>query len=312
MLLIFIPIIATGQDYAKAVKYFDQEKFASAKPIFQSYLNAHPQDEKTREYLGDIASHYKKWDEAVEYYGELVEEDKSSANYHFKYGGSLGMMALGMSKLRAVTYISDVKFHMEEAARLDPNHIEARWGLVELYLQLPGILGGGEDKSIIFANQLAKISPVDGYLANGHIAETNNRPKDAERYYMKAIEVGGSAHTYEKLSSLYEKNDQPSEAIETTSKSLKIHKRNQLNYQIGKISAQYDVQPEYGIESLQNYISNFSAKDGVPKDWAYYRLAQIYRNKKDKTEALKWINKALAERSEFKEAKKEKDLILRL
>ena len=159
---------------------------------------------------------------------------------------------------------------------------------------------------------MGTISKVDEYLAKGYIAEYSDRPKDAEKYYKKAIEVGGSPHTYEKLAGLYEKNNQPKEALETTSKSLKIHKRNQLNYQIGKISAQYNLEPEYGIECLSEYLANYSIKDGVPKDWAYYRLAQIYKNLGKKQIALTWINKALIDRKDFKEAQQEKSLILAL
>jgi len=50
----------------------------------------------------------------------------------------------------------------------------------------------------------------------------------------------------------------------------------------------------------------------VPKDWAYYRLAQIYKNIGNKQSALQWIDKALADRPDFKEAKKEKEIILSL
>ncbi len=161
-----------------------------------------------------------------------------------------------------------------------------------------------------YAKELGAISTVDGYLAKGYIAEYSDRPKDAEKYYKKAIEVGGSPHTYEKLSNHYEKNNQPKEALVTTSESLQKHKRNQLNYQIGKISAQYNLEPEYGIECLRQYLADYSIKDGVEKDWAYYRLAQIYKNLGQKEIALTWINKALIAKSDFPEAQKEKSLIL--
>jgi tetratricopeptide (TPR) repeat protein len=249
---------------------------------------------------------------AISYYEALVQDEPSNANYHFKYGGAMGLKAMSISKIRAVAYIGDIKHELEQAAKLDPKHIEARWALVEFYIQLPGIFGGSENKAIDYATELGKISKVDGYLANGYIAEYTDRPKDAERYYKKAIEVGGSPHTYEKLSNLYEKNNQPKEAIVTNSEALKKHKRNQLNYQIGKISAQYNLEPEYGIECLSQYLANYSIKDGVPKDWAYYRLAQIYKNLGKKEIALTWINKALIDRTDFKEAQQEKSLILAL
>ncbi|MAP55160.1 tetratricopeptide repeat protein [Altibacter sp.] len=306
------PAVHAQDTYAQAENYFKQEKFSKAQPVFERYLKEHPNHRKTQEYLGDIAGYKKDWDTAMEYYKVLVDADNKSANYHFKYGGAMGMKALEISRIRAVTYIGDIKYHFEEAAKLDPNHIEVRWALVEFYIQLPGIIGGSERKAIKYANELGRISPVDGFLANGYIAEYSDRPKDAERFYKKAIEVGGSEHTYEKLANYYEKNNQPKEALETTSRSLKVHKRNQLNYQIGKIAAQYNLDAELGINSLQAYIKNHSAKDGVPKDWAYYRLAQIYKNLGKKATALQWIDKALAERPNFEEAKKEKERILAL
>ncbi|MBW2938762.1 tetratricopeptide repeat protein [Aureisphaera sp. CAU 1614] len=295
--------------FERAESYFKKEEFGKAKPLFIQHLKGNPNDLKTIEYLGDIAGYAKDWDTAIEYYETLLESDDSNANFHFKYGGALGMKALEISRIRALGYVGDIRDHFETAAKLDPNHIEVRWALVEYYIQLPGIIGGSEKKAITYANELSKISPVDGYLANGYIAEYSERPDDAEKFYKKAIEVGGSPHTYEKLTNLYESNNQPKEAIETASKSLRIHQRNQLNYQIGKIAAQYNLDAELGINCLHAYIKNHSAKDGVPKDWAYYRLAQIYKNLGQKNTALQWIDKAISVRPSFEEAQKEKKLI---
>lgn len=312
MFLLFPTLICAQTSFQQAEEYFNNEQFKKAKPLFKEYLKQNPNHVKTREYLGDIAGYAKDWDTAISYYEPLVEEDPKNANYHFKYGGAMGMKALEISRIRALGYVGDIKSSFETAAKLDPLHIEVRWALVEFYIQLPGIIGGSERKAIKYANELFKISPVDGYLANGYIAEYSERPQDAERYYKKAIEVGGSAHTYEKLTNLYETNNRPEEAIQTASVSLKKHKRNSLNYQIGKIAAQYNLNAELGINCLQKYIENHSVRDGVPKDWAYYRLAQIYKNLGKKEKALQWINKALADRPDFKEAREEKQQILSL
>ncbi|MAN58742.1 MAG: hypothetical protein CMC08_02770 [Flavobacteriaceae bacterium] len=311
-LLLLIPITLFGQaEFDKAEQLFKNEQFQQAKPIFLSYLKQHPGHGHTLEYLGDIAGHSKKWDEALSYYEPLVSAHPQNANYHFKVGGVMGMKALE-NKLKAITLIDDIKYHFETAAQLDSRHIEARWALVEFYMQLPGIFGGSEKKAMNYANELQSISPVDGHLAKGYIAEYNDQPVEAEKQYRQAIKVGGSPHTYEKLTQLYEKNNQPERAMQTASQSLKIHKRNRLNYQIGKIAAQYNLDPKLGIEALRAYIQNYSVRDGVSKDWAYYRMAQIYRNMGDKSQALQWINKALQERPTFQEAQAEKRQILSL
>ena len=197
--LLFTPILLSAQtsDFDKGKSFYDQEKFDQAKPFFENFLKTHPTDQKTREYLGDIASYDKNWDEAIGIYETLVKEDGQDANYHFKYGGAMGMKALSISRIRALTYIGDIKEQFTKAAELDPSHIETRWALIELYLQLPGILGGSEAKAKKYASELADISPVDGYLSNGYIEEHYNRMEAAEKYYRKAIAIGGSPVTYE-------------------------------------------------------------------------------------------------------------------
>lgn len=312
VVLFLVPMNASGQEsaFAKAELLFKKEQYKSAKPLFESYLKSHKDDQKTIEYLGDIAGYAKDWDTAIDYYERLVELDENVANYHYKYGGVMGMKALEINKLRAATMIGDIKDAFLKAAELDPKHIETRWALVEFYIQLPGIIGGSEEKAIQYANELSTISPVDGYLAKGYIAEYNDRPADAERYYIAAVKEGGSMTCYTKLYEHYEKQGKSAQALATIQEAQEKHKsNNRLHYQLGKVAGQYGIGLDQGIECLNQYIALYSAKDGVPKDWAYLRLAQIYKHKGDKEEAQVWINKALASRSDFKEAIAEKRII---
>lgn len=300
------------QDFNKAVTLYEAGKFDSSKLIFEKILASDPKNNKAKEYLGDIAAQKKQWDEAIAIYKELVEKENDNPEYHYKYGGALGLKALSVNKLKALTMLSDIKYHLNKARELDVNHIDVRWALVELYISLPGIVGGSEKKALVYANELMKISEVDGYLAKGYIAEYNDRPEDAEEYYKKAIHVGGSVHTYEKLSGLYESTNNPEKALENYEHATKKHNRNHLNYQMGKVCAQYNLELDKGLQYLEAYLKNHSPSDGVPKSWAYYRIAQIYRHKEDKANAYNWINKALKAKPDFKDARKEKDLILKM
>ena len=219
------------------------------------------------------------------------------------------MKVLSVSKIKALGIIGDVKKAFLKAAELDPKHIETRWALVELYMSLPGIIGGSKKKSLKYANQLEILSKVDGYLAKGYIYEYDDEPELAEKYYKKAIMVGGSVNCFEKLANLYESNNQPEKAIKTIEASQEKHNRNALYYQLGKVSADYNVQLEKGERCLLQYIKNYTAADGVPKEWAFYRLAQIYKLKGNKNQALKHIDLALKESPETKSFKKEKNTI---
>ena len=222
------------------------------------------------------------------------------------------MKALSVSKFRALGIIGDVKKSFLRAAELDANHIDTRWALVELYMQLPGIIGGSKKKSLKYAEELEALSQVDGFLAKGYIYEYDNEPELAETFYKMAIDVGGSLTCYQKLTDLYESQNQPVKAIANIETAQQKHNRNALHYQIGKVCADYNIHLEKGERCLNVYIENHSAKDGVPIEWAYYRMAQIHKHRKNKIEALIWIDKALQVRANFKQALKEKEYILAL
>lgn len=292
--LLFAPLFLTGQTtIADAETMISKKQFTKAQQQLIPFLTENPNHLKAIELLGDTYGQQKKWEEASKYYKQLVEAKPNQANYHYKNGGALGMMALNMNKFKAVGIIGDVKFSFLKAAELDAKHIEARWALVELFMQLPGIIGGSKTKSLKYATELENLSKVDGFLAKGYIYEYDNEPELAETYYKKAIAVGGSITCYDKLVKLYESEGKSEEAITTLEAANKKHKRNAMHYQIGKVCADYNVQLEKGASCLKIYIKNYSAKDGEPKAWAYYRLAQINKHKNNNPEALQWINKAI-------------------
>ncbi|SCY35122.1 tetratricopeptide repeat protein [Flavobacterium caeni] len=200
-------------DFETGEKLFADKKYSAAKSYFENDLKQHPQNEKSREYLGDISSHLGQWEQAVLVYEQLKNRKPSSAGYQYKYGGALAMLAKTSNKLYALTLIADIEHAFQKTIGNDPRHLEARWALVELYLQLPGIAGGSEKKARRYANELSTLSPVDGYLAKGRIAEYFERYATAEQYYRKAIEVGNSKTCSQKLADLYQnKMNQPEKA----------------------------------------------------------------------------------------------------
>ena len=190
-------------DFEKAEKLFKQEKYEQAKVLFENYLKSNHNNYKTIEYLGDIAGHQKKWDEAIKQYKVLKTQFSKTANYWYKYGGALGMKAKSVNKFKALGMIDEVEKSFLTAAKLDAKHIESRWELVMLYIELPGIVGGSETKAKKYSEELQELSKVDGYLAKGYIDEYFSRYTKAEANYIKAHEIGNSKTTFQKLYNLY-------------------------------------------------------------------------------------------------------------
>ncbi|MGY0391795.1 tetratricopeptide repeat protein [Bizionia sp. KMM 8389] len=293
--LLFPAYLMAQQPLDAAADLLDKKRYKQAEQKLQAYVESNPSNLRGIELLGDAYGFQTKWDEAITQYEILVETHPDNANFQYKYGGAMGMKALEVNKFSALLLIDDVEEAFLKAAELNPEHIDARWALVELYMQLPGVIGGSIKKSLKYANELERLSEVDGYLAKGYIYEYDDEPVLAEKYYKKAITTGGSVTCYDKLTHFYENQQKPNQAILTIEASKEKHKRNAVHYQIGKVAAEYNVQLNKGETCLKTYIANYSVEDGVPVAWANYRLAQIYKHQNQKEKALNAIRLAISE-----------------
>ncbi|TVZ26973.1 hypothetical protein JM83_1980 [Gillisia sp. Hel_I_86] len=285
-LILFISASYSQTVSDRAISYLEVGKIGEANSLLTEQVNKNNIDLKVFELLADIASFEKNWDTAILYYKKLVVSHPKNAGFNLKYGGALGMKALSVSRFQAVVYIPDIKKHLVLAAEQDLSQIESRRALVELYVKLPGFLGGSEEKALIYANQLEDLCPVNAYLAKGFIVKENEDIEDALVYYKKA----------------FKKYKSSGEATDT----------NSLNYELGKVAAEFGVEPNYGLDLLERYTKNYSYKDIYSMEWVYLRKAQIMANLKNKRDALGYIDKALTLKADFKEALKERERIQEL
>ncbi|KJD31510.1 TPR repeat precursor [Tamlana nanhaiensis] len=312
LLLLLCPLTMFSQLNIESIDaFFNKKQYNKAEIILKNHLKQDRENQEALEFLGDAYAYQEQWENAKTIYEKLVRLNSTNANYHYKYGGSLGMIAL-QNKFKAIAYVGDIKEAFLTAAKLDENHINTRWALVELYMQLPAIFGGSSSKALAYANELEALSKVDGYLAKGYVYEYDDKPELAETFYKKAITEGGSLVCFEKLTTFYEKSNKPEKAIKNLEKAHQKHPRNALHYQIGKVSAQYNIALQKGEHCLKVYLKNYSAEDGVPKAWANYRLAQIHYHKQNKEQALKYIELAIAELPKIDVFKIHKQNILKL
>jgi tetratricopeptide (TPR) repeat protein len=233
--------------------------------------------------LGETYAYQEEWDQAIEIYKRLTLLVKNNATYFFKYGGVLAKKAQNSNPFVGLTLIGRIKSSFKKTLILDPSHTGAHWALIDFYVSLPGIVGGSYAKAYELAKKLKQISTLDGYLALGYVYEYYDEPANAKTNYLRALSLVNDFKEFE---------------------------RNQLNYQLGKVCSEYGLQLDTGIEYMTRYIERYSIKDGVPLEWAYYRMALLYRKKGNKQNSLLWINKALVNKSDFKRALKEKQRIL--
>jgi len=162
-LLFFVPYLLLSQtNFEKGDQFMGSGKTELARIAFENVLKENPSQIKSLEYLGDIAGKNKNWDKAIVYYKKIKQLQPNNAEYHYKYGGALGMKAKTVNKFKALGMIDEIKSSFEKAVALDPKHKESRWALVMLYLELQGNIGGSETKAVADSTELMRIWHQDG------------------------------------------------------------------------------------------------------------------------------------------------------
>ena len=298
LLILLCPCFLIGQNNTIEIdSLFDAKNYTQAVQKLEVYLSKTPQDLVLLELIGDAYGFQSNWDKAATFYKQLRDLVPNNATYHYKYGGVLGKQAKECSKLKAVGLISKVKVSFSKAAELDPNHIEVRWAMVELYTQLPGFLGGSYNKALVYASELELISKPHGYFAKAYIYESSNQNELAKTYYKKGLE------SIEKLA--YFQSDLPNV---THLKST----HNAFHFLVANACVVHNTQLALGQRYIQAYIDEFSSKDHKSLEFAYLLQAQLFKLQNKKYEALISIEKALSITSDFNAALKEKQLILLL
>ena len=204
----------------QAKELYETEQYEAAKELLEPLRAEQENDTAVQSLLGSVYAKLELWEQAAEQVEELVDKYPENAEYQFRYGGALGLEAKNSNRITALMMLDDVKYHLKKATQLDENHIKSRWALVQLYVELPTVIGGTKSNAMKYADQLENISPVDAALAKGFIEQSEENYQKAEKYLQKAVSIGQSAITYTKLAELYVEMSRKSKALQTLEKGI--------------------------------------------------------------------------------------------
>lgn len=280
--LLAMPCKAQEKGYDQVEELIATWQLDQARELLESYGRERRPDAGYYENWGDLYGAEKNWNQALDHYKKLLKFDDTNAEYHFKVAGVYGMIAL-KNKLKALGIIDDVKFHFEKAAELDETHLEARWALIELYLELPGFLGGSNNKAFRIAGQLEEISPMEGMLAKGYIEEYLGNTDQARVYYTRAAKFMHAISA-----------DYP---------------RENIHYQFGKIASKYGINKPKGFWHLEQYEQRYNPHSRIGLEWVYYHKALIRKSENRKKQAVAMLQRSLEITPGFKPALEEMEAL---
>jgi tetratricopeptide (TPR) repeat protein len=82
--------------------------------------------------------------------------------------------------MSAMGYATKIRDAFKTAIELDPKFTDARFNLMQYYLQAPGIVGGGKGKARDLAEDTAKVLPAAGALMRGSLLLNDEKTAEAE------------------------------------------------------------------------------------------------------------------------------------
>ncbi len=122
----------------------------------------------------------KRVDEAVKLAERCVEANPKVALCHNSLGGALGTKAIAAGIMSAMGYATKIRDAFKTAVELDPKYTDARFNLMQYYLQAPGIVGGGKGKARDLAEETAKVLPAAGALMRAGLLLEDDKTAEAE------------------------------------------------------------------------------------------------------------------------------------
>ncbi len=175
---------ALGAPYAFAAIQFQLGHFRQARQALEDALQRFPGDATAEmllarcDYtLGDVRG-------ATAHAEAAVRIDPGNAENHLWLGRILGREA---NREHSVTLALRTKREFEKAVSLSPKDAEARRALMEYYLDAPWLLGGSKAKAHEQAEAIARISPVEGWLAQAQLDEKAGRWQQEDADYRLVI-----------------------------------------------------------------------------------------------------------------------------
>jgi len=157
-----------------------------------------------REELSQLFAATTAYEKSFELLEELAAEFPDNIDYQFLLGGVSGILASELPRTKSLPYVKAMKNAFEAAAQLDPTSLEVQVVLLELYTELPWILGGSNKRAEETLEIIKSLSVIEGFLATGYFYRYTNKNKEALVAYLNAInEVHICDYPFELLQDSY-------------------------------------------------------------------------------------------------------------
>ena len=135
------------------------------------------------ESIADSLVQICEFDKPIDLYKELVKNNPSSFNYNYKLAATLAAKIELMPRIKGAAYVPEMMSQLEKAYKLDDSSLSLNWIMLQVYLEVPGFLGGGKKKARMIIEKISNISESEGKKARSLYENFPNK-KYWEKYIL--------------------------------------------------------------------------------------------------------------------------------
>ncbi len=244
------------------------------------------------------------WDNAVRNCERAARLDPSNAIFHLWLGRSYGEKANDSAALSAYSLARKTVSSFSTAHALDRKNVDIARDLAEFYSTAPSIVGGGSDKALGVATELAAQHPADAAWVRAIVAAHEGNHPQAEHEYNEAIRLdNNSANAYLEFARYLrgrKRWDSFQEMVQRAMKSPHVRPSDRFDAAELLLSANRNL-PE-AAQQIRTYIQSGHTDESAPIFRAHFLLGEILLKSGDPTRAAAEYRAALALASSYRPA----------
>tara|TARA_B100001057_G_C22289634_1_gene734042 strand:+ start:151 stop:615 length:465 start_codon:yes stop_codon:yes gene_type:complete len=112
--------------------------------------------------IADSLLKNKNYLEATNYYEKLVIYKADNFDYVFNYAVSYGLYVESLPRLQQAKHVRQMIKQFENAFNIKKDNLEINRALLEIYLRVPRLFGGGNKKAKMILENIYSISIEEG------------------------------------------------------------------------------------------------------------------------------------------------------
>jgi len=255
-------------------------------------------------YLGRVFFALHDWDDAVQNCERATQLDPGNAIFQLWLGRSYGEKANAANPLVAYPLARKTVAAFIAARSLDRGNVPIARDLAEYYAEAPAIVGGGADKALAMAAELAAEHPADAAWIRARAAANQGQYEKAEHEYNEAIRLDhDSAAAYLDLARfLYGRKswERFQQTVERAIKSTHIQPTDR--YDAAELLLHAKRNLSLAAQQMRAYIQSGHTEEEAPLFRAHFLLGEILLKSGDASKAAAEFNAALTLASSYRPA----------